>query len=251
MMANGNRGFAVPPPPPPRPPVVPPYAESIYNIVTRRLRLANTIFGDRVKLVLRQEDIEHWSNLALPYLLVVPTQTRAPRELDVDYMSFVNPRVLTLIAQFDGRGSEKEYMAVNDIDTAEQQLIFVLANWQPATEHSQYKPTLYGGMRIQGTRAPDVKVTYLFTLNEQVVLPDEAPLFPGEWGADALAPVVLDGIHVNVLDPCCNMPCMIIPPLGPDFFVTGGGCPCPQPPDPCAPPPCPPILGANDNHAAP
>src|SRR5262249_19528535 len=117
MPLNGNDER---PDPNPLPlPLVPPYVNSVYNIITRRLRLARTIFGDRIKLVLRQYDETHWSYLTKPYLLVVPRQTRAPRNVDIDYMAWDDPREVTLVAQFDGRGSEAEYLAANDIDTAE------------------------------------------------------------------------------------------------------------------------------------
>jgi len=242
MIKNGNNGYPAPPPPVERPPLVPPYVNSVYNIITRRIRLARTIFGDRVKLVLRQVEDEHWARLPRPYLLVVPRQTRQPREVDVDYMSFVDPREVSFTAHFDGRMSEQEHLAANDIDTAERQLIFVLANWRPLP---QYNPTLYSGMRIQGTRVPDVKVNYVFIFNEQIVLPDEPPMFEGE--DDLLEELQLDGIGVHVNDPTCAT-CVCEPelPPGPKICVTGGGCPVELPPDPCAPPPCPPILGESN-----
>lgn len=229
----------LPDPVPLPPPVVPPYFTSVYNIITQRIRAANTIFGDRVKLVLRQVDDAHWSKLQKPYLLVVPRQVRAPRDLDVDYMSWVNPREVTFVAQFDARMSEQEYMAANDIDTAEAQLIYVLAKWQP---DAAYKPTTYGGMRIQATRAPDVKVHYIFMFNEVQVRQDDVP----EFGEEGLEPVELDMIGIRVLDPCCVV-CEPEPPPGPNVCIIGTGCPeGPTPPDPCAPPPCPPILGGKD-----
>jgi len=243
MKANGNTDND---PRPPVPPVVPPNDDSIYNVITRRIRRAKTIFGDRVKLVLRQVDESHWSKLQRPYLLVVPRQVRQPRELDVDYMSFVNPREVTFIAQFDARGSEQEYMAANDMDTAERQLIYVLAKWQPQTLYRGYKPTLYGGCRIQATRAPDVKVHYIFVFNEVVIRRDDVVI------DEELEELVLDHINVNAIDPNC-LTCAEeaeLPP-GPEICVTGGGCPEPPEVDPCAPPPCPPILGSDDDASAP
>jgi len=244
-MAYGNgNGFARPPEPPVQPPpLLPPRVDSVYNVITRRIRAAKTIFGDNVKLVLRQTDSEHWSKLPKPYLLVVPQQVRSPREVDVDTMSFVNPRVVTFVAQFDGRGSEAEYLAANDIDTAEMQLIFVLAKWRP--DDISYRPTEYAGMRIVGTREPDVKVVYSFTFNEEVVLRDEPPIFDEPEPEE----LELEGIHVHLNDACCEG--CIPEPIGPPFTVSGGGCRAdPPPPDPCAPPECPPILGANDNATA-
>lgn len=237
---NNNNGFHRPPQPPPeRPLLVPPYVNSVYNVITRRLRKANTIFADRVKLVLTQESTEHWSRLNRPYLLVVPQQVRQPRQLEVDYMAFVNPRVVTFVAQFDDRNSEKSHLAANDIDTAERQLIFVLAKWQPAIN---YKPTEYGGMRIQATRSDAVKVSYQFVFNEQIALPDEPP----EIDAEELQELTLDNINIRVVDPCCPPPlppCECEPEPFPQINITGGGCPSPKQPDPCAPPPCPSPLG--------
>jgi len=245
MQHNGNVN---PDPMPPVPPVVPPDDVSVYNLIVLRLRAAKTIFADRVKLVLRQVEEDHWSKLERPYLLVVPRQVRNPRELDVDYMSFVNPREVTFVAQFDAHGSEAEYQAANYIDTAERQLIRVLVKWQPETLYRSYKPTLYGGMRIQSTRAPDVKVNYVFTFNE-VVIQQDVPVFDESELPEEL---VLDHINVNVMDPTC-ITCAGEPelPPGPNFSVTGGDCPEQPEPDPCAPPPCPPILGSDDNASAP
>lgn len=240
MQPNGNGNLD---PVPPLAPLVPPYFESVYNMIVKRIRAAGTIFGDRVKLVLRQVDDAHWSKLKKPYLLVVPRQVRAPRELDVDYMSWINPREVTFIAQFDARMSEQEYMAANDIDTAEGQLVYVLANWQPETRDRGYKPTTYAGMRIQATRAPDVKVHYIFMFNEVVIRQDAAIFDESELPEE----LTLDTIGVRIIDPCC----FLIPPepiQGPKICVqTNPICESPvTPPDPCAPPPCPPVLGGDD-----
>jgi hypothetical protein len=240
-MVNGHD---IPPPPPdPAPSFEPPRFNSVYNMITRRLRAANTLFGDRVKLFLRQIEDEQWSKLKRPYLLVVPRQVSRPREIDIDYMSFVNPREVMFIAQFDDRMSEASYLAANDIDTAEAQLIKVLCNWMPLVN---YKPTLYNGMRIQSTKAPDVKVAYTFIFYETVVLPDEAPIFDE---SELPWPAVLDGIGIHVSDPACNT-CVCEPeyPPGPNISVSGGGCPPERLPDPCEPQ-CPPILG-DEEHAA-
>ena len=215
-----------------------PIFESLFNMVTRRIRSAGTIFQDRVKLVLRQRDIEHWARLPKPYLLVVPTQTRAPINVEIDQMSFVNPRVVTLVAQFDGEGSEAEYRAANAIETAEKQLIYVLANWPPPSDESpisSYWPTLYGGMRLIETREPDVKAHYFFVFQEQFVIKEE-------FMAEPLQTLELQAMAVHVNDPCCA-PCEPeCEPAGPSICVTGGGCPIPTPEDPCAEPDCPPIL---------
>lgn len=230
-----------PPPPVKRPPLVPPYRDSINNVVVRRLRAAGTMFGDRVKLVLRPDEIDHWTFLKKPYLLVVPTQTRNPRKLDLNEpMSFINPRELTLVAQFDDRGSEASYLAANDIDTAESQLIQVLANWLPVTIGIAYEPTLYGGMRLQATRAPDVKVNYMFTVQEWKVI--VSPDIDGDSTIDDAAIDARFDIHVQ--DPCACLPCEIIPLLSAEFLISGGGCRV-SVPDPCEPDPCPPILGGD------
>ena len=223
---------------PPVPPLVPPYVNSVYNVITQRIRARGTIFGDRVKLVLRQVEEEHWSKLKRPYLLVVPRQTRAPRDLLVDIMSFTNPREVTFVAQFDDRQSPESYLAANDIDTAERQLIFALANWRP---YDHYKPTTYGGMRIQATRAPDVKVHYIFMFNEEQVIRDEDVDDDSE-----LEPVILDEIKVNVADPRCLhcIPDPVFPP-GPTMRV---GVP-PLPEDPCPPPECPPMFETGGDDA--
>ena len=212
--------------------------ESLWNIVTRRIRASGTIFGDRVKLVLRQSDLAHWAKLRLPYLLVVPMQTRPPTSLNIDFMSFVNPRAVTLVAQFDGEGSEAEYAAANAIELAEKQLIFILANWtpEPTGTFSAYRQTLYGGMRVQETREPHVKCHFYFTFQEEYVLIeiseiDDADLLGG-----------LGRITVNVSDPCCVPYEEESSVSMPDICVTGGGCPQEPEPDPCAEPPCPPIL---------
>jgi hypothetical protein len=145
---------------------------SLYELVTRRIRSVNTIFGNNVKLVLRQQDDEHWALLPLPYLLVVPTVTRPeterPHMEDTDIL--VVPRSVTLIAQLDGRGSEAEHLAAADIELAEKQLIWALCNWRA---NSCYYPTMYQGMRLAGSRLPDVKCSFVFLCPEQVGLPDE------------------------------------------------------------------------------
>ena len=84
--------------------------------MVRRLRAARTIFGQNVKLVLRQISEEQWSLLTLPYLLVIPTVTRVrparPPELPVE--SIVNPHSITFVAQLDAHGSEAEWRVRED-----------------------------------------------------------------------------------------------------------------------------------------
>src|SRR5262249_12477366 len=150
-----------------------------------------------------------------------PRQNRQPRELDVDYMSWIDPREVTFVAQFDDRQSEESHLAANDIDTAERQLIYVLAKWQPLP---WYKPTLYNGMRIQGTRLTDDKDACTFLFEEQQVIMDEPPVFEGE--DDMMMEVELEGFDIHVNDPCCHVPCVVEPPWKPNFetCVSGGGC---------------------------
>lgn len=227
--------------------VLPPAANSVYNVITRRLRKAGTIFGDRVKLDLRPNDNDHWSKLAKPYLLVVPQQTRAPQKIDVDYPSFINPRVVALVAQFEDCASEASYLAMNAIDMAERQLIYVLANWQPngVPNFSSYKPATYGGMRVQATRVPDVKVVYQFVFYEEVVLDAEPPII--DYLEEVPIGMEVERIDVHFSEPCCPVECE--PGLVPDICVTSGRKPEPSEPV-CCEDPCPPILGG-DPHAAP
>lgn len=171
------------------------FGMSLYEGVTRRIRSVNTIFGDNVKLVLRQLEAEHWSLLPLPYLLVVPTVTRPEisRPASEDYDSIIVPRSVTLIAQLDGRGSEAEHLAALDIEIAEKQLIQALVNWRPT---ECYKATQYAGMRLAGSRLPDVKTSFVFVFPEEIGLPDEM------IGLEEEA-VALDRIVVNMSTGCC------------------------------------------------
>jgi hypothetical protein len=174
-------------------------------MVVERIRAVGTIFGDRVKLALRVRAEEHWSMLALPYLLVVPTVSRVRYFVpEADQQFFVNPRALVCIAQFDGQGSELDWKAAEQIEIAEKQLCYTLVNWHPTRS---YQPTIYNGMRLHGSREPHVRVAFTFTFMEQIAFCD----FTGDQGCSYLA-----GIFVKIANPC----------------------PCP-PPDPCNPAPCP------------
>jgi len=147
--------------------------DCLCNVVVRRLRAANTIFGQNVKLVLRQLSEEQWALLTLPYLLVVPTVTRvrALRPSDSPPDSIINPHSITFLAQLDGRGSESDWMAAYDIEVAEKQLIGAMVNWRPMFS---YKPTVYAGMRVEATRAPAVKVAFVFTFFEELFIADDS-----------------------------------------------------------------------------
>ena len=139
----------------------------LFNAVVRRLRQSDTIFGDRIKLVLRQLSDEQYALLEAPYLLVVPTVTRVQnlKPVDQDYDSIINPRSIVFRAQLDGRGSEADWMAAVDIELVEKQLIAALVNWRP---QGNYKPTAYAGMRVEATLAPKVRVAFVFTFFEEL-----------------------------------------------------------------------------------
>jgi hypothetical protein len=176
--------------------------ESLYNLVVKRIRACNTLFQANVKLVLRQLPEDHWANLPLPYCLVVPTFTqptvREPPYADLD--TFVNPRRVTLIAQLDGRGSEAEWMAADDIELAEKQLIGCLVNWRPI---KHYRPTIYAGMRLMGARIPDVKVSFSFVFYEEIAVADSSIGLDGD-GMDEL--LVLGDILVTAhVSPCDDL----------------------------------------------
>jgi len=143
--------------------------EGLYVAAVKRIRACDTMFGDRVKLSLRQVDEEQWSRLPMPYLMVFPTVTRirVPQGHDQPVDDIINPRSMTMIAQFDARGSEDEWEAADQIELAEKQLIHVLVNWRPTL---RFLPTLYGGMKVEGTRMPHVKVAFIFLFHERIVL---------------------------------------------------------------------------------
>lgn len=230
----------IPPPPPPRERAFePPRVNSVNNQIVHRLRIGGTIFNDRVILSLRQIEDEQYTRLDRPYLIVIPRQVRAPRRISGDDLSFSNPREVLLVAQFDDRMSKDSHLAANDIDTAERQLIYVLANWRP---QEWFAPTLYAGMRIQSTRAPDVKVAYSFMFYEQFAVPEVTPEFDIE---DIPMALQLGRIGVHVYDPyCCGeQACEPCPPPAPQICVSGGGCrPEEAEEDPCAPGPVEPIV---------
>ena len=50
--------------------------DNLPSTVTRRIRVADTLFGQNVKLVMRELTADMWSALPADYLLVVPTVTR-------------------------------------------------------------------------------------------------------------------------------------------------------------------------------
>lgn len=204
--------------------------DGLYNAIVRRLRAAPTIFGQNVKLVLRQLSEEQWALLTLPYLLVVPTVTRVTgpslKPQDNDYDSILNPRSVTFIAQLDGRGSEADWMAAIDIEIAEKQLISALVNWRP---QPNYKPTAYAGMRVEATKAPAVKCAFVFTFFEELFV--EADIDAELCEQLTGGCLELDRIIVT-LQSCCP------PPPLPPGMTTCDADPCdPDPCNPCAPGP--------------
>jgi hypothetical protein len=185
------------------------HRESLFNAVTRRLRRSPTIFGDNVKLSLRQLEQEQWALLEPPYLLVVPTVVRIPqlRASETEFEDIVNPRSITFIAQLDARASECEWEAADDIELVEKQLINALVNWRP---NEFYKPTQYAGMRIEGTRIPDVKVAFVFVFFEQIRFDCEPEIGEGPPECSELG-----NIFVNLNSDCGPPPCDPCQPCGP------------------------------------
>jgi hypothetical protein len=202
--------------------------ESLFNAVVRRLRNANTIFGDNIKLVLRQLDQEHWALLKPPYLLVVPTVVRIPqlKAEEVELEDIINPRSITFLAQLDGRGSEADWMAADDIELVEKQLINALVNWRP-NEH--YKPTGYAGMRIEGTEIPAVKVAFVFVFFEQIRFDCEPEVGPE---CSQLGDIFVN-VHNDCGPPPCD-PCQPCAPGDPTIFVTDPPNPVTEPEPPGA-----------------
>jgi len=182
------------------------------------------MFGQNVKLVLWQISEEQWSLLTLPYLLVIPTVTRVrplrPADSAVD--SIINPHSMTLVAQLDAKGSEAAWRAACEIEKAERQLIGTLVNWRP---NFMYKPTAYGGMRIEGTRQPAVRVSFVYTFFEELFLSDESDewqdQFSGQPATEAQLQIILARRRECVTtgpDPCPDYT-----PCWPDPMWTANG----------------------------
>lgn len=143
-----------------------PDGDSLYGRVVRRIRAANTVFKDNVKLSLRQSDEEQLSRLAKPFALVVPTIDRPLASPVInDYASVTAPRSIAIIAQFDGFSSDQEHLAAAAIEVARYQLLNCLVNWRP---FPHYDATGYGGMRIEAVKAPAVRVSFVFLFNEHL-----------------------------------------------------------------------------------
>lgn len=192
------------------------YGESLFNAVVHRVRNANTLFGDNVKLVLRQLEQEHWSLLNPPYCLVIPTVVRIPqlKPNDAEVDDIINPRSITFMAQLNAHGSEAEWMAADDIELAEKQLINALVNWRP-NEH--YKPTGYAGMQVMGSQIPQVKVAFVFVFFEQIRFDCEPEIGNQPPECSALGNVFIN-LHNDCGPPPCD-PCAPCAPSEPTIFV--------------------------------
>lgn len=143
-----------------------PEGASVYAEIVRRIRASDTLFGDNVKLSMRQLDEDQLSRLALPWALVVPTLDRPPnRAVDNDYDVIMAPRAVAIICQFDGRNSDHEHLAAADIERGRYQLLDTLVNWRP---FPHYGATGYGGMRVEAVKSPAVRVSFVFTFHEQL-----------------------------------------------------------------------------------
>jgi hypothetical protein len=182
--------------------------DGLYNATVRRIRRANTIFGQNVKLVLRVLSEEQIALLGWPYLLVVPTMTRVqlPRQAHTgdERDTIVNPRSMAMIAQLDGRGSEADWMAAVDIELAEKQLIAALVNWRP---QPHYHPTLYAGMKVEASRATAVKCSFVFTAYEElgIVADGDDDFCCDDGGYGAAAPTA-SGMTINIMSTPGYMP---------------------------------------------
>jgi len=206
------------------------HSESLFNMVVKRLRRAHTIFGDNVKLVLRQLEQEHWAALELPYLLVVPTVVRIPqlRPLESETEDIINPRSITFIAQLDARASECEWEAADDIELVEKQLINALVNWRP---NEFFKPTQYAGMRIEGTRIPAVKVAFVFVFFEQIRFCTDLEDIGGPECSE-LGDVFIN-LHSDCGPPECD-PCNPCAPHDPQIMIKDPPMPAVEPEPPGA-----------------
>lgn len=137
---------------------------SLYGQIVRRIRSKETIFKQNVKLSLRQEAEDQISRLPLPLALVVPTTERPlSRAVVNDYTDLLVPRSVAIIAMLDARGSDQEYAAAGDIEMARYGLLDALVNWRP---FNHYDATSFAGMRIEATKAPHVRVAFVFMFNE-------------------------------------------------------------------------------------
>src|SRR5262245_51659186 len=111
-----------------------PDAPGLFTMIVQRLRAAQTMFDDRVKLVLVQEDDEQFSALKMPYLLVIPTVERPRLTVpDQDMTEIIVPRHIAMVGQFDAGATDLAngagWGAADQIDNARTQLMLSLINW--------------------------------------------------------------------------------------------------------------------------
>lgn len=154
-----------------------PTGDSLYAAVVRRIRAAETVLGDNVKLSMRQVDEDQLSRLPLPHALVVPTVDRPPnRPVPNDFDVIVAPRAVAIICQFDGFNSDQEHLAAATIEQVRYQLLDCLVNWRP---FPHYEATGYGGMRVEAVKAPAVRLSFVFTFYESLGFScEEDPVCP-------------------------------------------------------------------------
>lgn len=158
-----------------------PKGASLYASVVRRIRAAQTVLGENVKLSMRQLDEAQLSRLKLPYALVVPTVDRPPnRPVVNDYDVILAPRSIAVICLFDGFNSDQDHLAAATIETVRYQLLGCLVNWRP---FAHYDATGYGGMKIEAVNAPSVRVSFVFTFYENLGFTCEDPEEEGVEGS--------------------------------------------------------------------
>jgi hypothetical protein len=196
--------------------------DGLYNAIVRRLRAAQTMFGQNVKLVIGGSAEGQWSHLSLPYLLVVPTVVRiggVGTPVDVQETITV-PHTVVFIAQLDGQASEENWRAGLDILRAEKQLIGALVNWRPGP---LFKATVFSGEIIGDKRTPALEVRFVFTFIESYsVTPDTwldaemcEQLNAGDAQLEATFSVVVNNgccppereVRHDSCDPCVADPC--------------------------------------------
>lgn len=152
-----------------------PAQASVFADAVRRLRGYGSIFGDRVKLSLRERNDENQlSRLTPPYAQLIPTvdRPRNTRPPDQPVETLDIPRSFVVMANFDAKDSNDEFLAIDQAEEARMQLISCFVNWQP---RQNYKPTQYQGSRVISLDGPNVVMAFVFTLQEQLTACDDEP----------------------------------------------------------------------------
>lgn len=204
----------------------------LLDFIVFRIRAADTIFGQNVKLSLSMPTDEQWSMLPTPYLLVSPTTTRIEGTGRAVNGEIVLPRSVTLLAQISGHGTEADWAAASAAEIAELQLISILVGWEPrpvlktkggGTVPRRFLPTTFNGSRLAATRGPNVVWVLVFQFPEQLFI---EPELDAETCALLAQPAVLDRICFEKAkpapppDPCESGPC---DPCVPDSGWGPGG----------------------------